>query len=496
MILSNPTLLFSADAELEAQLHEQIQDSPTYLVRAPHREAFDRLVAQLVFGIVAVDFPMLAGTEGGLDPELLSLLIDEAVESNSQVRIMVYNAPDEATLERLLESGVHDVLLAPVVLRELILRLERAADAYAWLAQRKYYVGKSGHIFRVEDIVGDSPPMKEIFEQVRKIAPSRTPVLITGETGSGKELIAAAIHYNSPRREGPFIKVNCAALQDTLLESDLFGHEKGSFTGAHRQRIGRFEQAHGGTLFLDEVGEMSAAVQAKVLRVLQNQEFERVGGTRVIRVDVRIIAATNRVLEQAIAEGTFREDLFYRLNVVTMHIPPLRERQSDIPRLARFFLKKARYEERSRVEDFTPEALDYLCGYAWPGNVRELENTVYQAVLLAGGQFIEIEDLAVYRRPRPAPGEAGTATPPDAGRVPPESAGSIPTEELELEDMERLAILRALKRTGWIQSRAADLLGVSRRALNYKIAKFGITHPRWRVHRFPDGEPGEETDRE
>jgi two-component system response regulator HydG len=478
MNLTSPTLLFCARGELEEQLRGQIQEGATYLVRAPHWEAFSRLVAQLVFGIVAVEFHLLTDRERRLDPAALERLVEEATESNAHVRLLVFNVPTEELLEPLLAAGVHDVLLEPVALRELVLHLERAQDAYAWLAQRNYYVGKSGHIFRVEDIVGDSPPMRQVFEQVRRVAPSRTPVLITGETGSGKELIAASIHYNSPRREGAFTKVNCAALQDTLLESDLFGHEKGSFTGAVRQRIGRFEQAHGGTLFLDEVGEMSPAVQAKVLRVLQTQEFERVGGTRLVRVDVRLIAATNRVLEEAIAAGSFREDLYYRLNVVTIHIPPLRERKTDIPQLARFFLKKARYEERSRVEDFTPEALDYLTEYPWPGNVRELENTVYQAVLLSSGQFIRPEDLAVFHRPRHLVGEE------------PESPGVshpsvAPPETLELEELERQAVVRALEQCGWVQSRAAARLGVSRRALNYKVAKFGLTHPSWRVHRAP-----------
>jgi DNA-binding NtrC family response regulator len=482
MNLSSPTLLFSAREELETQLRTQIQEGATYLVRAPHWEAFSRLVAQLVFGVVVVDFRLLADREGALDPAVLERLVEEAAESNTQVRLLVFDVPNEELFEGLLSAGVHDVLLEPVALKELVLRLERALDAYAWLAQRNYYVGKSGHIFRVEDIVGDSPGMRLIFEQVRRLAPSRTPVLITGETGSGKELIAAAIHYNSPRREGPFIKVNCAALQDTLLESDLFGHEKGSFTGAARQRIGRFEQAHGGTLFLDEVGEMSPAVQAKVLRVLQTQEFERVGGTRLIRVDVRLIAATNRVLEEAIAAGTFREDLYYRLNVVTIHIPPLRERPSDIPQLARFFLKKARYEERSRVEDFAPETLSFLTEYPWPGNVRELENTVYQAVLLASDRLIHVEDLAVYHRPHHAAG-AGAPT---AGIAAPPAPSAPLSEDLYLEELERQAIVKTLDQCGWVQSRAAARLGVSRRVLNYKVAKFGLTHPSWRVHRGTD----------
>jgi transcriptional regulator with GAF, ATPase, and Fis domain len=326
--------------------------------------------------------------------------------------------------------------------------------------------------------------------------------LITGETGTGKELIAAAIHYNSPRRDGAFIKVNCAALQDTLLESDLFGHEKGAFTGAVRQRLGRFEQAHGGTLFLDEIGDMSPAIQAKVLRVLQSQEFERVGGTRVIRVNVRLIAATNQVLEKAMRAGAFREDLYYRLKVVTIHLPPLRERVSDIPLLARFFLKKARFEERRPARDFEPEALHYLQDYPWPGNVRELENTIMQAVLLSDVEQIRRQDLILFLRSgsEPAPAFPPPVEPepsyPDAaaaslvdlqGRGPsggPAHPSSTPGQGgLDLVERERRTILEALETASWVQSRAARSLGISPRALHYRIVKHGITHPSWRVHR-------------
>jgi Nif-specific regulatory protein len=501
MVLTNPTLLFTSDEQLEDDLRDQIVEGPTYLVRAPHWEGFSRLVAQLVFGVVIADFTTLADDGGNLDPEKLKQLTEETVESNDHARILVYNVPDEKTFSILIDAGIHNVIRAPVSIEELKLRIQRSGEMYGWLAQRNYYVGKSGHIFQVDDIIGDSQAMTDVLEQVRKIAPSRSPVLITGETGVGKELIAAAIHYNSPRSEQAFIKVNCAALQDTLLESDLFGHEKGSFTGAVRQRIGRFEQAHGGTLFMDEIGEMSSAVQAKVLRVLQNQEFERVGGTRVIRVDARIIAATNRILDESIRTGRFREDLYYRLNVVTIHIPPLREHISDIPLLAHFFLKKARIEERKPVVEFTPDAMEIMQSYPWPGNVRELENTIYQAVLLAEGERIQPGDLAIYHRVKrpgvavpyqPEADEAVPGAPPVSGQADmpapydPVAAAAAPDEaeqELDLKDMEKAAILKALESTAFVQSRAARLLGISRRALNYKIAKYGITHLSWRVHR-------------
>jgi Nif-specific regulatory protein len=506
MELSNPTLLFSVDAIIEEALRDRIEEGSTYLVRAPHWEAFDRLVAQLVFGVVAVDHEMLLDDEGELDPGKLERLIEEAIESNAHVRILVFNVADEETLGILLNAGIHNVMRSPFSLEELELRLQSSGEKYGWLAERNYLVGKSGHIFRVDDIIGDSPQMAEVLSQVEKVAQSKSPVLVTGETGVGKELIAAAIHYNSQRRDGPFIKVNCAALQDTLLESDLFGHEKGSFTGAERQRIGRFEQAHGGTLFMDEIGEMSPAVQAKVLRILETQEFERVGGTRLIRVEVRLIAATNRVLEEAIRTGAFREDLFYRLNVVTIHIPPLRERPTDIPQLAKFFLRKARIEERRQVLDFTRDAMAFMETYPWLGNVRELENTVHQAVLLAETDHIHAQDLSILRRyetpaagPASATAAVGIPYTPTDGPEPaidsvdhPTSPGSdapvgpTPTaapDGMNLQEMEKVAILAALEETAYVQSRAARLLGISRRALNYKIAKYGITHPSWRVHR-------------
>ena len=503
MILTNPTLLLSKDPALEETLRDRITEGPTYLVRAPHWEGFARLVAQLVFGVIAADYGMLTDDEGGLDLTLLQQLIDETIDSNIHARILVYNVPDEETLGMLLNAGVHNVMRSPLSLEELELRIQRSGEKYGWLAERNYLVGKTGHIFRVDDIIGDSSQMREVLEQVRKIAPSRSPVLITGETGVGKELIAAAIHYNSPRHDGAFIKVNCAALQETLLESDLFGHEKGAFTGAVRQRIGRFEQAHGGTLFMDEIGEMSPAVQAKVLRVLQTQEFERVGGTRLIRVDVRIIAATNRVLEEAMRSGAFREDLYYRLNVVTIHIPPLREHPSDIPQLAHFFLKKARIEERKLVLDFTRDAMAFMETYPWPGNVRELENTVYQAVLLADTDYIRAQDLSILHRypaPAAASGIGGTEEPAVTAPLPAPIGDPAPSpvgadgqprvgehggrrEGMNLQEMERAAIVKALEENAWVQSRAAKVLGISRRALNYKIAKYGITHPSWRVHR-------------
>jgi len=477
MILSCPTLLFTPGIEMMETLTAQLDASVGYLSHAPGWDIYHQITGQISFGIVVTDFAMLTGEDDDLDDQLVDRFLKEALEGSSQARIVVYDVPDETTLKRLITAGVHDVVRAPLSVEELTLRIERANETYAWISQRNYFVGQSGHIFRLRDIIGESESMQDVFQQVSKVASSRTPVLISGETGSGKELIAAAIHSNSPRTDQPFIKVNCAALQDTLLESELFGHEKGAFTGAVKQRIGRFEQANRGTLFLDEIGDMSPATQAKVLRVLQSQEFERLGGTRLTRVNVRIIAATNRVLEKEIADGGFREDLYYRLNVVTIQLPPLRERREDIPLLAQFFLKKSRFEERKQVRDFSAEAMSFMQSYTWPGNVRELENTVARAVLLSEGEIIELHDLAISRIAR----ETARAVPAGAGAA----ADSVITEKTpgtSLEEIEKQAITDALETSAWVQSRAARLLGISRRALNYRIAKYRITHSSWRIN--------------
>jgi Nif-specific regulatory protein len=293
-------------------------------------------------------------------------------------------------------------------------------------------------------------------------------VLIRGETGTGKELIAGAIHHNSARASRAFVKVNCAALQENLLESELFGHEKGAFTSADKQRIGRFEQADGGTLFLDEVGDMSPSTQAKILRVLQEHEFERLGGTRTLRVDVRIIAATNRNLTQMVQEGRFREDLFYRLNVVSVEMPPLRDRKDDIPALAEFFVRRSAGELKKKIDGIDAEAQKVLMRHNWPGNIRELENVIERAVLLAEGTVVRVDDLQI--------GEHSAQSSP-ADRSP---VVKIPPTGIPLEDIERQAVVEALRMSNWVQKDAAELLAISPRVMNYKIKILNIEIPRGR----------------
>src|ERR1700716_4210779 len=267
-------------------------------------------------------------------------------------------------------------------------KIEKALEVKRLRGELEYLRGTQQDIYEFDKIVGSSAALQHVLEIVKKVAKSNTTVLIRGETGTGKELIAGATHHNSLRAARNFVKVNCAALQENLLESELFGHEKGAFTGADKQRIGRFEQADGGTLFLDEIGDMSPSTQAKILRVLQEHEFERLGGTRTLRVDVRLIAATNRNLPQMVSTGHFREDLYYRLNVVSIEMPPLRERKEDVNQLAMFFLRRFAGELKKRVDGLSPDALKLLMRYNWPGNIRELENSIERAVLMSDGSQV------------------------------------------------------------------------------------------------------------
>lgn len=323
-------------------------------------------------------------------------------------------------------------------------------------------------------IIGHSKPMQEVFWTIEKVAPSTATVLMTGESGTGKELVARAIHQASRRKEKPFIKVNCAALPENLLESELFGHEKGAFTDAVVAKAGRFELANSGTLFLDEIGELPLALQAKILRVLQEKQFERLGGTRTLNADVRILAATNVNLEKAVQLGTFRSDLFYRLNVVPISLPPLRNRTEDIPLLLEHFLKSSNKRNDKKIR-MSREFLDFLMQYHWPGNVRELQNLMERLVILADDEILTISDLPTTVRYSHAGAQqepVGYQAAPPAG----EGKAPDPTPR-SLEDIERYEIETALKRHGWVQARAARELGLTQRQIGYRIKKYGLTRP-------------------
>ena len=309
--------------------------------------------------------------------------------------------------------------------------------------------------FGMENIVGNSPAMKEIFDVVQQVAPTRVTILLTGESGTGKEVFAKAIHQLSPRAKQPFVAVHCAALAPTLLESELFGHEKGAFTGAHERRIGRFEQAQGGTLFLDEIGEIDAAIQVKLLRFLGERTFERVGSSKTLTADVRLVAATNKNLEELVKAGTFREDLFFRLRVVEIALPPLRERTGDIPLLAQKFLREFAAENEKSVNEFTSDALELLMRYSWPGNVRELRTAIEHAVVLCRGGKISARDLPPSIR--------------SAGVAAPQATQALPANDLTVKDAEKQLIVRALKETNGNRTLAAERIGMSRRTFHRKL---------------------------
>jgi two-component system, NtrC family, response regulator AtoC len=353
-----------------------------------------------------------------------------------------------------MRAGAAEYLIKPLNFEELLVVLAKALENQAVRREARQLRQRVRERVAPGNIVGISPPMQRVFEVVDQVAPSRATVLITGESGTGKELVANALHQRSPRASGPFIKLHCAALAESLLESELFGHEKGSFTGAMARKDGRFQLSDGGTLFLDEVGEISPSIQVKLLRFLQEHEFERVGGTQTIRVDVRVIAATNRNLVEEVAKGRFREDLYYRLNVVTLEMPPLRDRKSDIPALAKFFVDRYARENGKTLEGFASEAMELMMAYDWPGNVRELENAVERAVVLVTGPLVEPRHLPPNVRPRVTP--SGMPMVPGA----------------TLRDLERYAILETLKATGGSTSKAAEMLGISVRTIQYRLHQY------------------------
>ncbi|MGE5246010.1 MAG: sigma-54-dependent transcriptional regulator [Betaproteobacteria bacterium] len=366
-----------------------------------------------------------------------------------------------------MKIGAFDYVQKPFEIEEMEVKIDKAIEVKRVKNDLEYLRGAQQDQYEFDRIVGSSAALQRVLDIVRKVAKSNTTVLIRGETGTGKELIAGAIHHNSLRSARSFVKVNCAALQENLLESELFGHEKGAFTGADKQRIGRFEQADGGTLFLDEIGDMSPSTQAKILRVLQEHEFERLGGTRTLRVDVRLIAATNRDLPSMVESGQFREDLYYRLNVVSIEMPPLRERKDDIVPLANAFIRRFSGELKKKIDGVEVEAQKMLMRYNWPGNIRELENTIERAMLLAEGGVIATTDLRL--------GEVGSTGGRDQAPV-----VKIPPTGIPLEDIERHALVEALKMSNWVQKDAAELLSISPRVMNYKIKTLNIEFPRGR----------------
>ena len=357
-----------------------------------------------------------------------------------------------------MKAGAADFLLKPFSLDHMMTVIRKALDVRALEDENRTLREELGHRYEFDNIIGHSGGMQEIFATIERVAPTRATVLLAGESGVGKDLIARAIHYHSPRRERPFVKINCTALPENLMESELFGYEKGAFTGANTTKPGRFEQADTGTAFLDEIGDVPAAIQVKLLRVLQEREFERLGSNKTRHIDVRIIAATNQDLRAALEQGTFREDLYYRLNVVPINIPPLRERSADIPLLARHFVDKLAAAIGSRAETISEEAIERLLTYHWPGNVRELENVIERSLVLCSGDRLEAADIRLDIDPRARQRTAEDFLP----------------DGVTLDEYEQSIIREALRRAAGNKSQAARLLGLTRNALRYRLSQMGL----------------------
>ncbi|MBI1820717.1 MAG: sigma-54-dependent Fis family transcriptional regulator [Nitrospirae bacterium] len=378
---------------------------------------------------------------------------------NASVIIMTAHGTIDSAVEAM-KKGAFDYLTKPLDKTELLISIQRAFERIRLLRENKNLRQQLGEKFTLQNIIGTHPAMQEIFKIVQKIAASSSTILIYGESGTGKELIARAIHFNSTRKNGPFRAINCAAIPESLIENELFGHEKGSFTGAVGKEIGLFEAAGKGTLFLDEIGDLGHPIQAKLLRALQEKEIKRIGGKEDVKIDVRVIAATNKNLPQEIKKGAFREDLFYRLNIISIHLPPLRERGSDIPKLVEHFLKKFNKQTGKNIKSLSKEAFQTLLNYSWPGNVRQLEGVMERTILLCDSEVIGLEDLPLEIR--------------RAGHPLSEIDFDLPPEGFSMEAFEKQLLIKAMEKSDWVIAKAAKMLGLSYKTLQYRLDKFDL----------------------
>jgi len=445
-------LVVDDDLSLRKMLEAVLTDDGYDVKEADDGHSAIEAVEEQFYDLILMDIRMTR--MGGIE----ALKQIKKLSPGIPVIIMTAYASVETAREAL-KFGAFDYLTKPLDIDELKLILHRSLRHHQLEQENRYLRERLDDRFDFGNIIGNSRAMKNLFETLSQVAPTDATVLITGESGTGKELIANAIHQNSPRCHKPMIKVNCAALPETLLESELFGHEKGAFTGAVSKSRGRFQLAHESTLFLDEISEMTPATQAKILRALQEREIEPVGGETTLKIDTRVITATNKNLENEIKGGRFREDLYYRLNVVRIEIPPLRDRHEDIPLLAEFFLKQYVEKNRKLIKGFTPRATDVLMRHNWPGNVRELENLVERAVIMTRGDMITQDDF-----PSIMTGNGKSATEKNFGT----SSG------MTLKEAEKEIILRTLEETGGNRTHTAKILGISRRTLQLKLKEYGI----------------------
>ncbi|MBI2370899.1 MAG: sigma-54-dependent Fis family transcriptional regulator [Deltaproteobacteria bacterium] len=451
--MADRILIVDDDPDMQFVLGEALRQAGYQVEAATSAEAGLEALRARPTELVILDV-RLPGMSGLEAVPRVKELVPEA-----PIIIMTAHGRRELALEAI-QRGAYDFFVKPFSLPDLKVVVQRALERRALEGEVRQLRERLGERYEFARIIGQSPPMREVIGMLRKVVETDATVLITGESGTGKERIAEAIHYNSRRRSKPFVKLNCVAIPEGLLESELFGHEKGAFTGAVARKLGKFELANGGTIFLDEIGDMSLATQAKILRILQESEFERVGGTATIKIDVRVIAATNRALTRAIKERQFREDLFYRLNVFSITLPPLRERLEDLPALAELFVAEANARLGRAVKGVGEPAMARLMGHTWPGNVRELQHAIERAMIMCEGEWIGPEDL---------PFDGGTS----------EVARGLGVNldaplDVVLQEVERQLVLQALQRTGGVQARAAELLKITERSLWYLVKKHRI----------------------
>jgi DNA-binding NtrC family response regulator len=442
-------LVVEDEEKLRRVLELQLRSADFEVDQAGSAEEALRLADRADVVLTDLRLPGMSGLE----------LLAAIRHQNTRTPIVVMTAFGTVeTAVEAMKAGAADFLLKPFSLDHLMTVVRKALDVRALQEENRKLREELGHRYEFDNIIGRSPAMQEIFATVERVAPTRATVLLAGESGVGKDLIARAIHYHSPRRDRPFVKINCTAIPENLMESELFGYEKGAFTGANNVKPGKFEQADTGTAFLDEIGDVPAPIQVKLLRVLQEREFERLGSNKTRHIDVRIVAATNQDLRAALEQGTFREDLYYRLNVVPINIAPLRERREDRPVLAEHFVRKLAKASGSRVESISDAAIEKLLGYHWPGNVRELENVIERSIVLCPGERLEAADIRLDTAPR----------------APRRTADNFLPEGMTLDEYEQAIIREALRRSEGNKSQAARLLGLTRNALRYRLSQMGM----------------------
>ena len=448
-------LVVEDEAKLRRLVELQLADEGFQVQSAPDAESALQILNKETFDLLLTDF-RLPGMNG-----LDFLQAAKRIDAQMPVVIMTAYGSVESAVDAM-KAGASDYVLKPFSLAELVLVIRKELDTNRLREENRSLREALGRRYEYANIVANSEKMQAVLALVERVAPSNVTVLIGGESGVGKDLIARAIHEHSQRASGPFIKINSTAIPETLLESELFGYEKGAFSGATASKPGKFELADRGTLFLDEIGDVPASIQVKLLRVLQEREFERLGGTKTHKVDVRLIAATNRDLRAALEEGTFREDLYYRLNVVAIDIPPLRDHKEDIPALVKFFLEKFAKDSGAPPKSLTPDAMKLLMDFRWPGNVRELENVIQRAITLSEKTTLDVPDIQLDSRT--ARGNSSA------------NAFVLP-EGMTLDQWEQETIREALKRANGNKSQAARMLGLSRNALRYRLSQMGVADP-------------------